>query len=133
MPAAGHETADEPATTPQSPPPSSALAPLSETTRPDPEAPTVIAFASPGAASNRTVEDPAACVTVAATDPAGVASAIAAAAMHGAAIRLRQRPSISTTFPSAPMACGSPSLQEPGAYSRVTFQWTVHQHTIRLC
>ena len=56
----------------------------------------VMAFASPGDASKRTVDDPASCVTVAATDLAGTASAIAAAAMHGAAIRLR--PSMSTTF-----------------------------------
>ena len=57
----------------------------------------VMALASPGAASKRTVEDPASCVTVAATERAGIANAIAAAAMHGAAITLRPRPSISTT------------------------------------
>ena len=67
---------------------------------PIPEAPTVMAFASPGAASNRTVDDPAACVTVAATDRAGIASATAAAVMHGAAIRRAPCPSISVVFGS---------------------------------
>jgi len=62
----------------------------------------VMAFASPGAASTRIVDDPTSCVTVAATDRAGTAKATAAAAMHGTAIRLRRRPSISTTFPRAP-------------------------------
>jgi len=89
-----------------------------------------MALASPGAASNRTVDDPGSCVTVAATDRTGVASATAAAAMHGAAIRLRPRPSISTT-----------SLQENRSYSSIHLPTdgetmllpSVYRHTIHLC